>query len=71
MIQQAIALLNQVGLELTAEEIADIFWLALQMGESESVSESPSIPKTPLSEQSIPEDSSPETQGIFKVRGNL
>ena len=64
MIQQAIALLNQVGLELTAEEIADIFWLALQMGETESISESPSISKTPLSEQSIPEHFSPETPPI-------
>jgi len=64
MIQQAIALLNQVGLELTAEEIADIFWLALQMGETESVSESPSIPKTPLSERPITEDFSPETPPI-------
>ncbi|MEQ8971721.1 MAG: SAV_2336 N-terminal domain-related protein [Coleofasciculus sp. C1-SOL-03] len=44
MIQQAIALLNQVGLELTAEEIADIFWLALQMGETESASSSPETP---------------------------
>ena len=64
MIQQAIALLNQVGLELTAEEIADIFWLALQMGETESVSESPSTPKTPLSKRPITEDSSPETPPI-------
>ncbi|MEQ8463922.1 SAV_2336 N-terminal domain-related protein [Coleofasciculus sp. E1-EBD-02] len=64
MIQQAIALLNQVGLELTAEEIADIFWLALQMGETESISESPSIPKTPLSERPITEDFSPETPPI-------
>lgn len=50
MIQQAIALLHQAGLELTAEEVADILWLAIQMGEAESASPSNTIQQTLPSE---------------------
>jgi formylglycine-generating enzyme required for sulfatase activity len=53
MIQQAIALLNQAGLELTAEEVADILWLAIQMGEAQAASPSKTIQQTPASDVSL------------------
>ncbi|HAG82297.1 MAG TPA: formylglycine-generating enzyme family protein [Cyanobacteria bacterium UBA12227] len=67
MIQQAIALLHQIGLELTAEEIADIFWLAMQMGEAESASESESIQQIPLSELLLEEYEIPVDTSISPI----
>ena len=61
MIQKAIAILHQIGLALTAEEIADILWLAMQMGAAESASESdqPNLPsELLLAENEIPVDTS-------------
>ncbi|MDB9338683.1 MULTISPECIES: SAV_2336 N-terminal domain-related protein [Cyanophyceae] len=71
MITDLIVTLKQAGLELNAEEIADILWLANQMqqaapqpGQTEQISEKSTPPLTstsPISANTTPNQSSPST----------
>ncbi|NEO47492.1 MAG: hypothetical protein F6K55_26565, partial [Moorea sp. SIO4A3] len=73
MLEKAIAILQQAGFDLTAREIAEIFWLAVHLDESIQESESSTLSqdqsqqppnKTPdiqldTQESSLPEDTEP------------
>ena len=62
MVEEAIAILQQAGFDLTAREIAEIFWLAVHLDESIDQSEEPQqpLPQQPSQSSTVSQDQSPQ-----------